>query len=213
MRLANHMVLASTNIHKYREFKALLAIHASDCQIELVPADGVLANADKLEYVEVHHTYLENAVAKARLANQGCHYPCLGDDSGLEVMALEGKPGVRSRRFALARAGVSQDEANMQALLDALKGKSDRSARFVCTLALMVEGVLVHATGVLEGTIAERPTGKNGFGYDPIFVPAGQTRSLAEMTDSEKNSLSHRAKALQALMAEVRARSMVLAKP
>lgn len=221
MRLANQMVLASTNVHKYREFKALLAVHAADSRVapigaqyvELVPAESVLANADKLGFVEVHDTYLENAVAKARLCNQGCHYPCLGDDSGLEVMALEGKPGVRSRRFAAARAGVSQDQANMQALLEALTGKPDRSARFVCTLALMVEGVLVHATGILEGTIAERASGKNGFGYDPIFIPKGQTRSLAEMSDSEKNSISHRAKAVQALMVEIRARSLVLAKP
>lgn len=217
MRLANQMVLASTNIHKYREFKALLAVHAADSQIELVPAESVLSNADKLGFVEVHETYLENAVAKARLCNQGCHYPCLGDDSGLEVSALGGKPGVRSRRFAAARADVSQDEANVQALLEALTGKQDRSARFVCTLALMVEGVLVHATGILEGTIAEKVSGKGGFGYDPIFIPnegpKGQTRSIAEMTDSEKNSISHRAKALQALMGEIRARNMVLAKP
>ena len=217
MRLADKMVLASTNIHKYREFKALLAVHAAESSIELVPAESVLANADKLGFVEVHNTYLENAVAKARLANQGCHYPCLGDDSGLEVSALGGKPGVRSRRFAPLRAGMSQDESNVQALLEALKGKQDRSARFVCTLALMVEGVLVHVTGILEGTIAEKASGKGGFGYDPVFIPnvgpAGQTRSIAEMSDSEKNAISHRAKAVQSLLAELRARNIVLAKP
>lgn len=213
MRLANQLVLASTNIHKYREFKALLAVHASESRIELVPAESVITNADKLGFVETYETYLENAVAKARLANQGCHYPCLGDDSGLEVSALNGKPGVRSRRFTPERAGISQDEANVQALLEALLGKTDRSARFVCTLALIVEGVLMHVTGVLEGTIAERPAGKNGFGYDPIFIPKGQMRTFAEMPDSEKNSISHRAKAVQALLGEMRARSIVLAKP
>ncbi len=218
MRKTKKIVFASMNVDKYREFKALLSAYPD---IELVPAEGLLRNAEKLSFAETYSSYEENAAAKARLANQGCHYPTLADDSGLEVAALDGKPGVRSARFASPPAGAApfskmeQAKANIDKVLKELAGKkgADRKARFVTVLALQIEGVLLMAKGTLEGSITEAPRGTNGFGYDSIFIPDGSQKTLAEMTEGEKNSISHRAKAVQNLMAEVKARGIVLAKP
>ncbi|MGZ3699073.1 MAG: RdgB/HAM1 family non-canonical purine NTP pyrophosphatase, partial [Bdellovibrionota bacterium] len=171
-------------------------------------------NPEGLAHSERHSTYLENASAKARLANQGTHFPTIADDSGLEVDALGGKPGVRSHRYATPKAGISQDQANVQLLLSELKGSTSREAKFVCTLVLVIEGILIHATGTLEGTISDAPRGTNGFGYDPVFMPKGShNKTLAELTDVEKNSISHRAKALHELMAQVKSHGILFAKP
>lgn len=210
MRLSNKIVLASTNRGKLEEFKALLGAYP---EVDLHSAQEFIRNPEGIQTVEKFETYLENAMAKSRLVNQACHYPALGDDSGLEVMALEGRPGVHSRRFAPAKRGLTQDQANLQHLLAEMKGQKKRDARFVCTLTLVIEGLALHATGVLEGTLIEEPRGTHGFGYDPIFLPKGQSKTLAEMIPSEKNTLSHRAKALHELMTQVRAHGLVLAKP
>lgn len=210
MRLSHTMLLASLNRHKFEEFSALLAHYPG---IELEPAQRYLRNPEGLKFSERHETYLENAIAKARLVNQGSHYPALGDDSGLEVDALGGRPGVRSHRYATPTPGVSQDQANIELLLSELKGKAQRSAQFVCTLALNIEGVLLTGTGSLEGTILEQPRGNQGFGYDPIFLPRNSDRSLAELSASEKNQISHRARALQDLMRKVKEHGIVLVKP
>ncbi len=210
MRLSNKILLATTNRGKFDEFHELLMKYPS---IELVPADQWIRNAEKISQVEIHQTYLENAVAKARLANQASHYPSLADDSGLEVSVLKGRPGVRSHRYAPPQPKLTQDQANVDLLLTEMKAESDRSARFVCTLALIIEGILIHGTGILEGTLASEPRGKNGFGYDPIFIPKGASQTLAEMKDSEKNAISHRAKALENLMSQVQAHGIVFAKP
>lgn len=209
MRLSNQVVLATQNRDKFDEFKALFAAYP---EIHLVMASEVLRNTEGLKFAEKHHTYLENAVAKARLVNQGTHYPSLADDSGLEVMALEGKLGVRSHRYAVPKAGVTQDQANNDLLMRELAGKS-RDARFVCTLVLLIEGILIHATGTLEGTIVDSPRGNQGFGYDPLFIPKGATKTLAEMSSGEKNAISHRAKALQDLMSQIKQHGIVFAKP
>ena len=182
-------------------------------EIELTPASEILRNPEKLGLAENHTTYLENATAKARLANQASHYPSLADDSGLEVFELEGKPGVRSHRFALPRAGMSQDQANREQVLEEMKSKKNRSARFTCTLALVIEGVLIHATGTLEGTLTDAPRGAHGFGYDSIFVPANSQKTLAEMTQEEKNAISHRAVALKILMNQIKEYGIVFVKP
>jgi XTP/dITP diphosphohydrolase len=199
MRNASQIVFASTNDHKLIEMKALLSKVEG---LELISPAGLLRNADKIGAVEVHSTYLENAAAKARLVNQGCHFPALADDSGLEVLALEGKPGVRSAR-----------DWNLEKVLTATKGAANREARFVCALALAMEGTLITATGILEGALLDAPRGKNGFGYDPIFVPKGETRTLAEMTESEKNTLSHRALAVAALLRECNELGIQFTKP
>lgn len=217
MRQCDRIVIATSSVHKFDEFKSLFSAYGN---IEILMARDVLRNADKVNAVESTVSYLENASAKARLVNQGCHYPALADDSGLEVDALQGKPGVLSARFAPFRAGVSRDQANREFLLEELKKKlpkdhlrTDRSARFVATLALEIEGVLISSVGVLEGTITDAPRGEGGFGYDPIFVPKGFQKTLAEMTLAEKNSISHRAKALQELMNKSAAMGLIFAKP
>lgn len=210
MRLVQKVILASTNSHKLSEFQALFQSLNGP---EIVSVKGLIRNADKLGMVEVHSTYLENAVAKARLANQGSHYPTLADDSGLEVMALEGRPGVKSHRYASYEPGLTQDEANRRKLLAEMKGKTDRRARFVCALALTMEGLMIQATGILEGTISETPRGTDGFGYDPLFIPKGESRTLAEMTADQKNAISHRAVALKALFEQIAAKGITLAKP
>lgn len=210
MRLSNKIVVATTNRDKFEEFKALFSAYP---EIELIRMDEIVRNAGQLKFVEQYDTYLENVVAKARLANQATHYPVLADDSGLEVEALNWGPGVRSARFAKAKPGLTQDQANNELLLKELSGKPSRNARFVCTLALIVEGVLLNATGILEGAMAEAPRGTNGFGYDPLFVPRGSNKSFAEMTDGEKNAISHRAKALHELMNQIKQHGLLLAKP
>jgi XTP/dITP diphosphohydrolase len=216
MRRSQKVVLATLNPDKFREFKAIFALQAPE--LELIPAEAVLRNPEKLSFVENHSTYLDNAAAKARLVNHGSHYPAIADDTGLECAALGGAPGVRTFRYAELpaqnRSRAAQDEANIQKLLTELKKtKGSREARFVTTLTLLIEGILIHATGVLEGLIAESPRGTDGFGYDSIFVPKGSDKTLAEMNEAEKNALSHRAAAVTELLAQVRARGMVLAKP
>lgn len=212
MRSSKQVVLATTNHHKLQEFRSLFKTYP---EVDLISLEGLIRNPDKLAAVENHTSYLENANAKARLANHACHFPCLADDSGLEVMALEGRPGVRTHRYATPKAGQSQDQANIALLLEELKGKTgdQRRARFVCALALVMEGILIHSTGTIEGRIAEAPSGRGGFGYDPIFIPEGHNRTISEMTEDEKNSLSHRARALHALMLEVKAKGIVFARP
>lgn len=209
MRLSDSIVLATLNNDKLGEFNALIAAYPG---ISFVGASSVLANAEKLKFVERYDTYLANAIAKARLANLGCHLPALADDSGLECAGLGGKPGVRSHRYATPKKGLPQDEANNELLLKELHGKS-RDAKFTCTLVLVVEGLEISATGELEGTIAEAPRGSNGFGYDPLFIPKGASKTFAEMTNPEKNAISHRGRALQELMTKVKAHGIVLAKP
>ena len=210
MRLSNKIVLASLNREKFDEFNCILKAYP---EIELVPADQLMRNAERLQFAEKYETYLENATAKARAANQATHYPSLADDSGIEVEALGGRPGVRSHRYAKPKPQMSQEQANLELLQEELKNAENRSARFVCTLSLVIEGICLSATGTLEGTLTKTPRGENGFGYDPIFVPKGETRTVAEMTETEKNQLSHRSKALHSLMAQVKAHGIVFAKP
>ena len=125
---------------------------------------------------------------------------CLGDDSGLEVDALYGKPGIHSSRFSKE----ATDESNMDKLLNELKGVSckDRSARFKCCLVLIQEGgnTLINCEGVIEGKIAEEKKGDKGFGYDPIFIPEGSLLHMAEIDQKEKNLISHRANAFRSLL-------------
>lgn len=200
------------NFHKWEEFDSLLKPLGN---VKLLRADEILRNAGKLGLAEQYASYAENAMAKARLANQGSHYPCLADDSGLEVEALGGKPGVKSHHFAIAKAGQTQDAANVDKLLTELKGHpmAKRQARFVCSLALVMEGICLEATGTLSGTIAEAPSGNHGFGYDPVFIPQGATKTLAQMSAEEKNAISHRAAAVQSLLAQIQEKGIIFAKP
>ena len=143
---------------------------------------------------ETGETFLENAALKARGVSAETGLPVLAEDAGLEVTALDGAPGVRSARFA----GLPVDPSRNNALLlEKLSGVTDRRARFVTVAVLRLPGGREFARlGVLEGEIAEAARGEGGFGYDPLFVPQGATRTLAEMTVEEKNCLSHRRRAI-----------------
>jgi len=175
--------LASRNPHKLDELRAALSgweLSLLDAA-EFPPEDGA--------------TYSENARAKARFGRTLAPADAwvLGEDSGIEVAALGGRPGVESARWA--DDGVAR-------LLAELEGIEDRRARYVCELvASSPAGDELRGTGVLEGRIAEARSGREGFGYDPIFVPEGDTRTVAELGNAWKREHSHRARAAQALLA------------
>ena len=210
MRTSHTLVLASTNRHKFEEMTLLFKPYP---EVTLVPVNEFIRNPEKIGSVETSDHYTENAIAKARLANHGCHLPCLADDSGIEVEALAGKPGARSHRYGIPKKGETQDQANIEKLLAALKGSKNRNARFICHLALVLEGTLVQSVGILEGTIAESISGSAGFGYDPIFIPKDYTQTLAEIGIDQKNKISHRARAVALLMEEIKKKDIILAKP
>jgi XTP/dITP diphosphohydrolase len=135
-------------------------------------------------------TFAENASAKARAYAAGSGLQTIADDSGLEVYALRGAPGVRSRRFFGEDASAEERNAKLLALLD---GVQDRSARFVCVTALASpDGHIELFEGEVHGEIAEAPRGETGFGYDPVFVIAGDERTMAELASEEKHRISHR---------------------
>jgi XTP/dITP diphosphohydrolase len=150
-----------------------------------------------LEVEETGATFEENAALKARAWSKASGMPSLADDSGLCVDALDGRPGVLSARFA--GEGAS-DEDNIALLLERLKGREQRTARFVCVAALALPGgEVVSAEGRYEGVIIDTPTGSEGFGYDPIFFDPLMGKTLAQMTPDEKNARSHRRQALDKL--------------
>lgn len=184
------IVLASNNLKKIKELKALLG-DLND--IEILPQSAFnIPDAD-----EPFDTFIENALAKARHAAKLSGLPSLADDSGLCVKALNNAPGVSSARFAGA---PKSDEKNNQKLLELLKNESDRSAFFVCVFVAVKnekDPLPLIAQGFWHGTILQSPQGTNGFGYDPIFQPNGLERSAAELPAEEKNQISHRAQALR----------------
>ncbi|WP_417494062.1 RdgB/HAM1 family non-canonical purine NTP pyrophosphatase [Maricaulis sp.] len=186
-------VLASHNPGKIKELEALLAPRG----IALKGAAGL--GLDEPEETET--TFEGNAALKARAAWAATGLTSLSDDSGLSVDALGGAPGVLSARWA----GEPRDfDAAMRRVHEALlaSGSEDRAARFVCVVALCgVDGEVRHYRGEVEGEIVWPPRGEGGFGYDAIFQPAGHDRTFAEMTAAEKRSMSHRGRALAALLA------------
>ena len=189
------VVLASSNPGKLRELAALLA----PLSLTLIP-QGALGIA---AVPESGASFLANALLKARHAAQCARLPALADDSGLEVDALGGRPSVRSARFA--GEGAS-DGDNLRQLLAELRDVPPllRQARYQCVIVLVgsaADAQPLIARGSWEGHIATAPRGGGGFGYDPVFVPAGEQRSAAELDSVEKNALSHRARALRALVA------------
>lgn len=195
---ARPLLLATANRGKLRELRELL----SDLTVLGLHDVGI----DDLP--ETADTFLGNATQKAVEAARRTGLPCLADDSGLCVDALDGAPGVYSARFS-GRHG--DDEANRALLLERLRDVPDalRTARFRCVLALADEaGALgarvLHAEGECPGVIVRAPRGEGGFGYDPLFVPAGETRTMAELPSAVKHSLSHRGAALRAMLPTLR---------
>ena len=179
------IVAATNNQHKFEEYRALLGDQGVELQC-LLDYPGFKASP------ETGSTFKENAVQKAIEACNYCDRPTFADDSGLEITALDNAPGIYSARYG------KDDADRIGRVLRELEGKSDRSARFVCVIAIAINGEVIETfEGVMEGTIIDAPRGENGFGYDPVFVPQGETRTFAEMSFEEKNQISHRAKALK----------------
>ena len=188
------LLLATRNPNKTREFRELLGGNCNVTDLSLLP-DVVMPE-------ETGRTFAENATLKAVSASKDRQSLVVADDSGLEVDALGGAPGIYSARYA----GVdASDAANIDKLLQELRNAADRSARFRCVISLAREGkVLGTFEGVVEGTIVDLPRGMNGFGYDPIFQPNGSAQTFAEMPPSLKNKISHRAKAIATLREALR---------
>ena len=182
------LVLATRNPGKISEIRALLPG---------VPVATAASFAGCPEPQETGRTFEENALIKARAVSRYTGRTALADDSGLEVDALDGAPGVRSARYAGTDA---TDQDNVRCLLDALDGITDhdRTARFRCVVAVVVpDGRSWTAEGACEGHILQAPRGDGGFGYDPLFVPAGYENTFAELDAGVKNRISHRALALR----------------
>jgi XTP/dITP diphosphohydrolase len=187
------IAIASRNPHKLREVTRICA----DWPVTWLTIDDHEGPWPEVE--ETGSTYLDNARLKGVAGAAALDLPALADDSGIEVDALGGRPGPRSARFA--GEDVS-DERNLQELIRSLKGVpgSGRTARYRCVALLAhPDGREVYAEGVCEGTLVSKPRGAGGFGYDPIFVPAGWDRTMAELMDDEKDRISHRGRALRAL--------------
>ncbi len=200
----SRVVLASGNAGKLRELAALLA----PAGLELVPQDALGVAAAP----ETGATFLDNALIKARHAAAVTALAALADDSGLEVDALGGRPGVRSARYA--NEGAS-DAENLARLLQELAGVplSRRGARYQCVIVWVrgaEDAAPLVASGTWEGHIARAPRGAGGFGYDPVFVPAGGERTAAELPAADKNAASHRGQALKALLAQLRAAGLTV---
>lgn len=187
------LLLATQNIHKVQEMRAIL----SDWQWHLKALSELNPN---YTVIEDGMTFEENARKKAEQVMQDFGYICLGEDTGLEVDILNGYPGVYSARYAGGKATYQQ---NVEKLLYELKDipYQKRTARFrcVCALAFPVQFKIPIKVfeGVCEGRIIDKPKGRAGFGYDPIFIPHGYNQTFAELSSEEKNKISHRAKALQ----------------
>ena len=195
------VVLASSNRGKLRELATLLApfgfelVLQSELGIETPPETG--------------QTFAENALLKARHAAAAANLPALADDSGIEVDALGGRPGIYSARYA---GDGASDADNLRKMLEEMRDVPPprRTARYQCVIAFVTtvqDSKPVLATGTWEGTLIDSPRGLGGFGYDPIFVPRGLERTAAELDPGEKNASSHRGQALRALIERLRNRA------
>ena len=193
MAFPPRIAVASRNPHKLREIARICAGW---------PVEWVTVRDDPQRFPEVEETgdtYLENASLKARAVAAALDLPALADDSGIEVDALGGAPGPRSARYAGEDA---TDEQNLHQLIRSLKGvpAGGRTARYRCVAVLASPGGgQIHAEAECEGTLIRAPRGVAGFGYDPIFVPAGWDQTMAELTDDQKDRISHRGRAFRAV--------------
>ncbi|MCL1907158.1 MAG: RdgB/HAM1 family non-canonical purine NTP pyrophosphatase [Propionibacteriaceae bacterium] len=190
--------LATGSDHKITELRRILVANG---------VDGVvlgLGDVDPYpEPVEDGDTFEANALIKAREGFARTGLPTLADDSGIEVDVLNRMPGVRSARWAGSGAGDGENLALLIRQIDDVAPEK-RTARFVCAMALVWDGGEQVVRGVVEGTLAEAPRGQGGFGYDPLFIPEGETRTTAEMSPEEKDAISHRGRALRAMIPHLR---------
>lgn len=188
------LIIASNNKHKVYEIKTILAPYFDEI---LSLSEAGISH----ETVEDGETFMENALKKAREIAEISHGAALADDSGICADALGGEPGVYSARYS---GGHGNDEDNNKLLVKNLSDKADKSAHYTAAIAIVYpDGREVTAEGYMYGRIIDTPRGDRGFGYDPIFVPEGEQRTVAEMSDSEKNEISHRASALKKLLSKL----------
>ena len=184
------LVVATNNAHKLEEISAILGD-----EMELLSLKDIQCNADIPETAD---TLEGNAIQKANYIYENYGMDCFADDTGLEVEALNGAPGVFSARYA----GNGHDsEANMQKLLKELERKENRKAQFRTAICLIMEGKEYLFEGIVKGNIIEEKRGGAGFGYDPIFVPEGYDQTFSELGNDVKNTISHRARAVEKLCA------------
>ncbi|MDE5922297.1 MAG: non-canonical purine NTP diphosphatase [Muribaculum sp.] len=185
------IVFATNNAHKLKEVREILG----DTGIVVLSLEEIGCNDDIPETAD---TLDGNALIKAQWVKQHYGYDCFADDTGLEVDALGGAPGVYSARYA----GPGHDsDANVALLLGNMEGMEDRKARFRTVIALIIgNGEPVLFNGIVEGCITHERHGESGFGYDPVFRPEGEMRTFAQMSDGEKNAISHRGRAVKKLV-------------
>jgi XTP/dITP diphosphohydrolase len=191
------IVLASNNAKKAQEMRSLRPEG-----FDVITAD----NANLLMPEETGETFEENALIKAREAARQSGHLSVADDSGIEINALGGRPGVRSARFAADHGLVPSDEENNRLTLEKMSSVpcEQRTARFVSAVAVVSpDGNEVVVCGTVEGRIVTEPRGLNGFGYDPLFVPNGLDRTMAELSDEEKNAISHRSRAFESALPSI----------
>jgi XTP/dITP diphosphohydrolase len=195
--MSRQLLLATRNQHKLREVRELL----SETDFEVI---SIADLSDIPEIIEDGDSFEANADKKARVLASLTGRTAIADDSGIEVDALDGAPGIYSARFA-GVTGAGADEANNQLLVEKLQdvALAERTARYRCVLAIVTPtGEARYSSGSVEGRIVDEPAGKGGFGYDPHFLVEGdsQGRRMAELSPSEKNAISHRGKALRELL-------------
>lgn len=187
--MKTQLIFATNNQHKIAEIRAVIG---NDFSIITLQEAGIL-----IEIPEPHETLEANATEKSSTIFRMTNQHCFSEDTGLEVASLNGAPGVKSARYA----GEGRDfQQNIDLLLENLMGKTDRTARFRTVISLILDGRETLFEGICEGRIATDQKGLQGFGYDPVFIPDGATKSFAEMTMDEKNTYSHRKKAVTKLI-------------
>ena len=202
--MTRRLVLATRNEHKVHELRQILADLVAELDLEVLGAGDVDGAPD---VAETEVTFLGNARLKAVALARATGLPAVADDSGLAVDVLGGSPGVFSARWSGSTAGrdagrAERDRGNLDLLLEQVGDVPDehRGAAFVCAAVVaMPDGRVEGVEGRVEGRLVREPRGTNGFGYDPVFQPTGQDRTLAEYTDAEKNAISHRGNAFRAL--------------
>lgn len=188
------IVFATNNAHKLDEIRR---IAGSSLDVLSLSYIGCYADIPENE-----NTLEGNALAKARYVKEHFGYDCFADDTGLEVEALSGAPGVHSARFA---PGTDHDsQSNMAYLLSLMEEKENRKARFRTVIALILDGEETLVDGIVEGEILKNPQGNSGFGYDPVFKPVESDKTFAQMTPEEKNAISHRGRATSKLLKKLK---------
>lgn len=187
--MIQELVFATNNIHKTAEVQTLLANQYK--VLNLIDIGCIT------DIPETGDSFKENATLKSSFVTEHYHLDCFADDSGLEIEALNNEPGIYSARYS----GVKNDQINLELVLKKMEGVVYRAARFKTVISLIRNGENFLFEGIVEGTIRQVPKGDQGFGYDPIFEPAGYDKTFAQMSMAEKNRISHRAIAMKKLIA------------